>query len=461
VSKKLVCFFDKYPVTNPYQSIDDKIIRSINARRSASVFSAKDFQGFGKGLAIGQALARLAKAGKLRRIRQGFYDLPRPHPLLGQTSPDPTAVVQALMKGTEAQWQFSGAYAANQLGLSEQVPAKILVLTDGTPRRVALGRLTLVFRHAAPRNLLGAGRPAGLVIQALRHLRKTGLSAADVARLNQKLDAATKVDLAKLAPNLPAWMQPLVNRIDASLFRERLFEVETQVHGSQPLLVFDNHDQVRSWDRYGDGVHNEQIAKIVAALLLTSRATALMYQGEELGLSTTIPTRVEEVRDPIGITGWPKEKGRDGERTPMQWDDSNAQAGFSTNPKTWLPVSKTYKAVNVKKELADPESLLNWYKQLIALRRNNPALHNGRMVFLDRLNPNVLSYLRIDETGKAVLVSLNMTGTPQLVSLHLSDAGVNVTIVKTLMTSDDSLWSTRSMDHLKLAPFSSWVASVE
>jgi hypothetical protein len=83
------------------------------------------------------------------------------------------------------------------------------------------------------------------------------------------------------------------------------------------------------------------------------------------------------------------------------------------------------------------------------------------MVFLDRLNPNVLSYLRIDETGKAVLVSLNMTGTPQLVSLHLSDAGVNVTIVKTLMTSDDSLWSTRSMDHLKLAPFSSWVASVE
>ena len=208
-----MCFFDKYPVTTQYQSIDDKIIRSINARRSASVFAAKDFKSFGKGPAIGQALARLAKAGKLRRIRQGFYDLPRPHPILGQTSPDPTAVVQALMKGTGAQWQFSGAYAANQLGVSEQVPVKILVLTDGTPRRVALGRLTLVFRHAAPRNLLGAGRPAGLVIQALRHLRKTGLSAADVARLGQKLDAATKADLAMLAPNLPAWMQPLVNRI--------------------------------------------------------------------------------------------------------------------------------------------------------------------------------------------------------------------------------------------------------
>src|SRR6266576_3563613 len=135
------------------------------------------------------------------------------------------------------------------------------------------------------------------------------------------------------------------NKLDANMFRARISEVETQVHGSQPLLVFDNHDNIRSWERYGDGVHNVAIAKLLATMLFTTRATALMYYGEELGMVTSTPTRVEDVRDPIGRTGWPKEKGRDGERTPMQWDESQ-NAGFSkTSP--WLPVPPTYKAHNV------------------------------------------------------------------------------------------------------------------
>ena len=159
------------------------------------------------------------------------------------------------------------------------------------------------------------------------------------------------------------------NKLDANMFRTRISEVETEVHGSQPLLVFDNHDNIRSWERYGDGVHNEQIAKLIAAMLFTTRATALMYYGEELGMVTSTPTRVQDVKDPIGITGWPKEKGRDGERTPMQWDSSSPQSGFSTSATTWLPVASDYKTVNVQTELADPNSLLNWYKRLIAMRR--------------------------------------------------------------------------------------------
>ena len=71
-------------------------------------------------------------------------------------------------------------------------------------------------------------------------------------------------------------------------------------------------------------------------------------------MPTTTPTRVEDVKDPIGITGWPKEKGRDGERTPMQWDASNAQAGFSTNPHTWLPVPASYATTNVKTRTRRP-----------------------------------------------------------------------------------------------------------
>lgn len=208
-----MCFFDKTSMKKRHQSIDDKIIRSISARIPASVFSTKDFLVFGNPPAVGQALARLAKAGTLVRVRHGLYYLPRPHPTLGQTSPDPTAVVDALMKGNGARWQYSGPYAANRLGLSEQVPAKIIVLTDGTPRRVALGKLTLIFRHVAPRSLLGSGRPAGLVIQALRHLKKIGLISTAVARLRQRLDAATKTDLTALAPSLPVWMQPIIGDI--------------------------------------------------------------------------------------------------------------------------------------------------------------------------------------------------------------------------------------------------------
>ena len=102
--------------------------------------------------------------------------------------------------------------------------------------------------------------------------------------------------------------------------------------------MFDNHDNPRSITRYGDGVHDMAIAKTVAAMLLTTRATALTYYGAEIGMPTTPPTRKEDVKDPIGITGWPKEKGRDGERTPMQWTPG-FDAGFSTAKKTWLPVA--------------------------------------------------------------------------------------------------------------------------
>jgi alpha-glucosidase len=245
------------------------------------------------------------------------------------------------------------------------------------------------------------------------------------------------------------------NKLDAVQLRTRLTEVQTQVHGSQPMLVFDNHDNVRSWERYGDGVHNAEIAKIIATLLLTSRATALLYQGEEIGQVTTTPTRVEEVRDPIGVTGWPKEKGRDGERTPMQWDTSNAQSGFSSNSKTWLPVPSGYKTVNVQSELADPASLLNWHRELIALRRSNPALSVGEMRMLDVANSKVLSYSRVSKDGHAVLVALNMSSTPQTVSLDTGSAKP----AKTLMASPAGMSQPKTVAAITLPPFGAWVGA--
>ena len=195
------------------QPIDNAILRSLRAAAVASVFTPRHFGDFGSAEAVRQALSRLVKAGKIRRIRRGLYDLPQPHPITGQTAPSIKATVAALMEGSHAQWQFTGAYAANALGLSDQVPAKIIILTDGIPRKLTLGKLTLVFRRAAPRNLLGAGRRAGLVIQALRYLKSSQDMARHVSRLQRDLDAATKKDLAGLAPKLPAWMKPLAQEI--------------------------------------------------------------------------------------------------------------------------------------------------------------------------------------------------------------------------------------------------------
>jgi alpha-glucosidase len=261
---------------------------------------------------------------------------------------------------------------------------------------------------------------------------------------------------------LPMDMQVgFTNKLDAALFRERINDAETQISGNHPLFVFDNHDNARSWNRYGDGVHDQAIARLIATMLLTSRATALTYYGAEIGMVTATPTRKEDVKDPIGITGWPKEKGRDGERTPMQWSDSK-DAGFSTAAKTWLPVAPNYTTVNVKSEESETDSLLNWNKQLIAMRRNDPALRDGKQVMLDDTNLSVLSYVRKGENGSpAVVVALNFTDKPQTVSLDPAKAGVHGTTVSTLLTNAPTLRQASSLQNITLPPFASWVGSVK
>jgi alpha-glucosidase len=244
------------------------------------------------------------------------------------------------------------------------------------------------------------------------------------------------------------------DKLDAAKFRAHIDEAETELHGSQPLFVFDNHDNVRAINRYADGVHDADINKVLATVLFTTKATSLMYYGEELGMVTTTPTRKEDVKDPIGITGWPKEKGRDGERTPMQWN-AGPQAGFSTNPNTWLPVAPDYKTVNVAVESKEPDSQLEWFKKLIELRRTNPALHSGTMTMLDTANASVLSYERTATSGAAVVVAMNFTAQPQTISLDVPGA------VKTLATDDPALQSATSLSHVTLAPYASWIVSVQ
>ena len=250
-------------------------------------------------------------------------------------------------------------------------------------------------------------------------------------------------------------------KLSAPYFRQYITEAETQVHGSQPLLVFDNHDNVRSIDRFGDGAHNFEIAKIIATALLTTRATALTYYGAEIGMPTTPPTRREDVKDPIGITGWPKEKGRDGERTPMQWTPG-PQAGFSPDPHTWLPIPPSHVRINVQTESADPNSLLNWYEKLAELRRDTPALHDGGIVMLNRDDQDVLAWVRTAPAGaKPVVCAMNMSGSPKTISLNITEAGVQGHTAHTLAASDSSLAGVTAFSSVTLPPYSAWVASVQ
>jgi alpha-glucosidase len=163
------------------------------------------------------------------------------------------------------------------------------------------------------------------------------------------------------------------------------------------------------------------------------------------------------VKDPIGITGWPKEKGRDGERTPMQWDNSK-NAGFSTAGSTWLPVATDSTTKNVKAEESDPDSILSWYKQLIAMRNKDPTLRDGKMIMLDESNPSVLSYVRQGVAGQpAVIVAANCTAESQTVSLNPQAPGVSGKTVHTLLTDAPSLQQQSDLSAISLPPYASWV----
>ena len=243
-----------------------------------------------------------------------------------------------------------------------------------------------------------------------------------------------------------------VDKLSPEEFRRQIAAVDGA--GGWPVYVISNHDIMRSYNRYGDGTHNDDIAKLMAGLYLTLRGTPIMYYGEEIGMQNNDPKRKEDVKDPEGRTGWPKEIGRDGERTPMQWNDK-PNAGFSTKA-PWLPVPPSYTTHNVASESKDPNSILNFYKRLLALRHTNRALLDGAYVALNEGDENVLSYLR-SYKGQAVLVALNMSASPQQVKFDLSGQGFAAARFKSLVATPEA---TATGAEVSLPPFGVFVAEV-
>jgi alpha-glucosidase len=227
--------------------------------------------------------------------------------------------------------------------------------------------------------------------------------------------------------------------------------------GGWPTYVISNHDIIRSYTRYGDGVHNDDIAKMMAAFYLTLRGTPIMYYGEEIGMENNDPKTKDEVKDPIGKVNWPIEKGRDGERTPMQWTPG-PNAGFTTG-EPWLPVPASAATHNVQSEQADAPSILNFYKKLLRLRKNESALREGEYIALNTSDANVLAYLRRSST-ETVLVALNMTAQEQTPHFDLSAQGFKSPHATALL-QNAAVAAPGKFDALTLQPYGAIVARIK
>jgi len=195
---------------------------------------------------------------------------------------------------------------------------------------------------------------------------------------------------------------------DPAAFQRAILEWEKLLPpGAWPPYALSNHDQTRHITRYGRR-DAEARARVAAALLLTLRGAPFLYYGEEIGLPQTFIPR-DEILDPPGRRYWPLYRGRDGCRTPMPWDGSPG-AGF-TSGRPWLRLGPDASLRNVAAQRADPRSLLAFYRRLIRLRRETPALRLGRQTFLQEQPREALGYLRETE-GQAVWVLLNLVGRP-------------------------------------------------
>ncbi len=195
------------------QSIDNKVISRISAYGKGWVFTPAHFFDLGSRDAVASALKRYRQSGRIRQLARGLYDYPRTDAVLGVLSPSPDAVAKALAGRDAVRLQPSGAYAANLLGLSTQIPMKIVYLTDGRSRTVQIGKKQIDLKRTTPRNMATAGRISGLVIQALRHLGRQHVDDEVIARLDRKLDTDDRQMLLKDVRFAPAWIADIMRQI--------------------------------------------------------------------------------------------------------------------------------------------------------------------------------------------------------------------------------------------------------
>ncbi len=202
------------------KSLENEILKRLRARGRGTAACPADFLDLGSRAAVDQVLSRLVKKGTLERVDRGVYALPKISPVLGRLSPEPEAVAQALARRGAQRLIPAGAHAANLLGLTTQIPARIEYLTDGPPRRAMIQKLPVILKRTTTRNLATAGRASGTVIQALRFLGQKNVDEDVIRRLRTRLKEKEKAQLLQDIPLAPAWM--------SSVFRQVALNSNTQ-----------------------------------------------------------------------------------------------------------------------------------------------------------------------------------------------------------------------------------------
>lgn len=176
------------------------------------VFSPNHFQDIGSPNSIRVSLYRLEEKKIIRRLAHGFYDYPKKHKTLGMLPPAPEKVAQALAHRDQVRVQPAGAYAANLLGLTEQVPAKIVFLTEGSSKKILIGKQSIVFTKTTPKNMKMAGTISGLLVQALKNIGRQKITTQMIRRLKTVFKPEHYQQLKKDLPFMPQWVAQLVQK---------------------------------------------------------------------------------------------------------------------------------------------------------------------------------------------------------------------------------------------------------
>jgi ribosomal protein S19E (S16A) len=193
-------------------SVEDKILQHIEAFPKGELFLPSDFTELGSSEAVRLSLFRLEKEGVITRVAQGIYVRPRESSLIGKLTPTAEEVAETIAKRDKIRTTPTGSYALNALGLSTQVPMNIVLLTDGSPREIKVGKRKIKFKKTTPKNLMAKGKISRLVIQALKEIGNGKVTAVEEQKILDVLKKENEKDLKHDIALAPVWIQKIMRK---------------------------------------------------------------------------------------------------------------------------------------------------------------------------------------------------------------------------------------------------------
>jgi hypothetical protein len=193
--------------------MNQAILNTLGKFPPGTVFQAQDFLSFAPRNTIDQILGRLFKRGDIRKACTGLYYIPVRHPLFGFIPPDSDQIARSYAKKFGYQIQVNPAKSANLLGLSNQVPAQIVYLTDGPTKSISAIGVPIHFHHVCAKKLKGSGTKSALIVQALYYFGQNKITGSLIQKIQLLLSDQDQADLQALLPFCPSWMQKVISRI--------------------------------------------------------------------------------------------------------------------------------------------------------------------------------------------------------------------------------------------------------